>query len=342
MQPSTDPSSTRPAQVITNDSASSSRILAWGIAFSFGFTALIYVLGDFNLSGWPLAPDQPGMWYEWQLLNPTFWSRATAWGGYLLHQVAFWAVIYAAQKQKLGYTSNIKQLNVIALAVNAGFILLHLAQTHVFYDGTAQDVPEWTAQWSVIVLLIMILLMENPRRGLFFGHKVGGMSRATMLARKYHGYYFAWASIYTFWYHPMEFTSGHLLGFLYMFFLLLQGSLFFTRAHTNRYWTIVIELMVLFHGVMVAVMNASDNWQMFGFGLAGIFVVTQAHGLGLAKWLRWGITGIYVAMIVGYYSVAGWEGSPAVLRILVGEYVAVPILALLIVMVAWPFRRRIA
>ena len=42
------------------------------------------------------------------------------------------------------------------------------------------------------------------------------------VARKYHGYYFAWAIIYTFWYHPMEITGGHLLGFFYMFLLLLH------------------------------------------------------------------------------------------------------------------------
>jgi hypothetical protein len=322
--------------------ANATRALGWGIAFSAAFTALIWWLGDLNLGGWRLAPDRPGMWYEWQLLEPTFWSRATAWGGYVLHQVAFWAVIYYAQKQRYTYSASIRPINAIALGVNAAFILLHLAQTHLFYDGLAQDVPEWTAQWSVILLLILILIMENPRRGLFFGTKVGALAEPGRIARKYHGYYFAWASVYTFWYHPMEFTSGHLMGFLYMFFLLLQGSLFFTRAHTNRYWTIVIELMVLFHGVMVAVMNASDNWQMFGFGLAGIFVVTQAHGLGLRPWLRWAIAGIYIALIVGYYSTAGWDNFPVVLRILVGEYVAVPILALLILLLAWPFKRRIA
>lgn len=321
---------------------SATRALWWGIAFSAAFTALIAWLGDLNLRGWQLAPDRPGMWYEWQLLEPSFWSRFTAWGGYVLHQVAFWAVIAYAQKQRYTYSASIRPINAIALGVNAAFILLHLAQTHFFYDGLAQDVPEWTAQWSVILLLILILIMENPRRGLFFGAKVGALAEPARIARKYHGYYFAWASIYTFWYHPMEWTSGHLMGFLYMFFLLLQGSLFFTRAHTNRYWTIVIEVMVLIHGVMVAVMNASDNWQMFGFGLAGIFVVTQAHGLGLRPWLRWAIAGIYVALIVGYYSSAGWANFPVVLRILVGEYVAVPILAMLILLIAWPFRRRIA
>ncbi len=30
--------------------------------------------------------------------------------------------------------------------------------------------------------------------------------------RRNHGYIFAWATIYTFWYHPMENTNGHLIG----------------------------------------------------------------------------------------------------------------------------------
>ena len=75
--------------------------------------------------------------------------------------------------------------------------------------------------------------MENQRRGMFLGKKIGFVSNAAVSIRKYHGYYFAWATIYTFWYHPMVGTQGHLMGFLYMFLLLLQGSLFFTRMHLN-------------------------------------------------------------------------------------------------------------
>ena len=50
---------------------------------------------------------------------------------------------------------------------------LHLVQTWLFYDGLAQDVPEWTSQWSVIVLLAAVLMMENQRRGLVFGRPLG-------------------------------------------------------------------------------------------------------------------------------------------------------------------------
>jgi hypothetical protein len=192
-------------------------------------------------------------------------------------------------------------------------------------------VPEWTSQWSVILLLLAVLLIENRRRGIAFGQPWGGFVRASGdVVRRYHGYYFAWATIYTFWYHPMLATYGHLLGFLYMFLLFTQASLFFTRAHLERRWTIVLEIMVLVHGVAVAVMNRDGNWAMFLFGLAGVFVVTQAWGLGWKRSTNLLVVAGYVAAVIAFYSYQGWQEFPAVLRILGGYYVAVPLLALLV------------
>lgn len=49
------------------------------------------------------------------------------------------------------------------------------------------------------------------------------------IVRRYHGYLFSWALIYTFWYHPMKNTFGHLASFFYMFALLSQSVLLFWR-----------------------------------------------------------------------------------------------------------------
>jgi hypothetical protein len=62
-------------------------------------------------------------------------------------------------------------VNIVALLMNAFFIALHFLQTHIWYDGLAQDVSVWSSQVSVIIMLVWILLMENSRRGLFFGKK---------------------------------------------------------------------------------------------------------------------------------------------------------------------------
>lgn len=305
--------------------------LAAGVLFSFLFTALIWAAG-----GWladtraQLLPDTGASWYYWKLPEPTFWSRASAWGLYALHQVALWGLIYYAQTRPHRYTTGLHRVNVAALSVNALFIVLHFIQTHIWYDGLAQDVSIFSSQGSVILLLVAVLLMENQRRGLVWGKKAPISQEIGRFVRRYHGYLFAWAAVYTFWYHPMESTSGHLIGFVYMFFLLLQGSLFFTRVHINRWWTLTQEVMVLVHGTLVAVMQGNGIWPMFAFGFAGLFVITQMHGLGLALRTRLGLLALYVLLVVWVYSDRGVAQLNEIIRIPLIEYVVMFLMAGLI------------
>lgn len=315
--------------------------LIGGLVFSLAFTALIWWAGQ-RLAAVPHLPDQGVDWYYWRLITPTFWSRATVWGLYLAHQIVLWGLIYYAQTRKTKYTTGLHPVNIAALAINAGFILLHFVQTHLWYDGLAQDVSIFASQGSVIVLLVWVLLMENQRRGLFFGKKAPIGAEIVRAARKYHGYFFAWAVVFTFWYHPMENTGGHLIGFLYMFLLLLQGSLFFTRIHTNRWWTVAQEVTVLAHGTLVALAQAGPTgfWPMFFFGFGGIFIITQMHGLGLARWVRWVLAGIYVAGVALVYAGRGWGNLNEIIRIPVIDYPAVFVLAGIIWLGMFLFRRR--
>lgn len=257
-------------------------------------------------------------------------SHLTAWGFYALHQLTIWGLIWYAQTRVKKYTTGLHPINVLALGFNAFFILLHFVQTHIWYDGLAQDVSIFSSQGSVIVLLIWVMLMENNRRGLFFGKRLPISQRIIHFARKYHGYFFSWAAVYTFWYHPMENTPGHLIGFFYMFMILLQGSLFFTRIHLNKYWTFTLEILVLFHGTLVAIQNANNLWPMFFFGFGAVFVITQMYGLGLKAWLRWTILAAYIAGAVLVYSTRGPARLWEITAIPLIDYPSVLILALLI------------
>lgn len=173
------------------------RALWLGIGFSFVFTLIIALLG-WRFERIDFLPDSGASWYYWQLPVQTTWGRITAWSFYLAHQLTLWGLIFYAQRKKLRYVSGLHPVNYLALGANALFIVLHLLQTHIWYDGLAQDVSIWSSQWSVILLLVIILLMENPRRGLFLGKRAPLPQRAVSFARKYHGYYFAWAIVYTF------------------------------------------------------------------------------------------------------------------------------------------------
>ena len=305
-----------------------------GIIFSLLFTSLIWWFGS-SLDKIQLAPDQGASWYFWKLPNPTFWGRATAWGFYLLHQLSIWGLIYYAQTHINKYSTKLRAINYLALGLNAFFILLHMLQTHLWYDGLAQDVSIWSSQLSVIIMLVWVLLMENNRRGMFFGKPLPLSKKIVRVARKYHGYFFAWATIYTFWYHPTVSTSGHLTGFFYMFLLLLQGSLFFTRIHVNRWWTFTLEVGVLIHRTLVAIMQCNNLWPMFAFGFGGVLVITQMHGLKLSKWMRWILLGIYISAVLLIYSERGWSKINEIIRIPTIDYLAVLLLAGILWLGTW-------
>ena len=320
--------------MLTNDElerspAAAGRVFWAGILFSLAFTALIWWTGQ-RLSAIPHLPDTGADWYYWKLPEPTFWGRVTAWLLYAAHQITLWSLIYYAQTRVKRYAAGLHRVNLIALGANAFFIVLHLVQTLVWYDGLAQDVSIWSSQGSVILMLVMILIMENQRRGMFFEKRMPLPKLAMQFVRKYHGYVFAWATVYTFWYHPTEPTLAHVGGFLYMFLLLLQGSLFLTRMHVNRWWTVVQEAAVLVHGTLVAVMQGNGLWPMFAFGFGGMLVITQMHGLGLSVRARWGILGIYVLAVLVVYSQRGWGLLNEIIRIPVIEYLAAFLLAWLI------------
>ncbi|HEX4813672.1 MAG TPA: hypothetical protein VFV66_13065 [Nonomuraea sp.] len=309
------------------------RVFVLGVAACAAGTALIWLLGG-RLQGVALLPDQGASWYYWKLPDPTFWTRLSAWTGYTAHQIAFWWLIHRARTTVRRYTGGLHPVNVAALAVNAAFVGLHTLQTHLFYDGLAQDVSIYSSQGSVILLLVVVLLMENRRRGLFLG-RPAPIGRAVVdFARRYHGYLFAWAAVYTFWYHPVVATPGHLIGFFYMFLLLLQGSLLLTRAHTNRWWTFALEGTVAVHGTLVAVMTSGPGgiWPMFLFGFLGVFVITQMHGLGLPAAARWALAACYAGAAALVYGLRGDLGAAAgeAVRIPAIEYALVGVLAVLI------------
>jgi hypothetical protein len=310
----------------TTNTRNDVRALWLGIAFSLAITVAIWALNPL-LADIALLPDQGPAWYYWKLPEPTFWTRFTAWGFYFMHQIALWWIIWYSQKNKSKYTTGLHKFNYWALGLNGAFILLRVVQTHFWYDGLAQDVSIFSSQGSVIVLLVWVLLMENSRRGLIAGKKAPISQEINHFARKYHGYYFAWATVYTFWYHPTVSTPGHLWGFFYMFLLLLQGSLFFTRIHINKYWTFVQEFTVLVHGAIVAFVQGNDLWPMFAFGFGAIFILTQLYGLGLKAWQRWIFMGIYVLTALYVYNGRLLEGLLEIIRIPAIEYLAVFVLA---------------
>ncbi|MEI8093451.1 MAG: hypothetical protein WCG80_04510 [Spirochaetales bacterium] len=288
----------------------STRLLLWGVAASLGLTALIAalqpLLAPFQAL---LLPDQGPAWYYWKLPQPELWARVSAWSLYALHQVALWGVIGYALKHPQTFGENLSKPGWWALIVNIVFWLLHLAQTALFYDGTAQDVPVWSSQFSVILMLILILILLNDRRGLFFGKKVPMPAKPVAWLKKYHGFIISFGLVYTFWFHPMEGTWGHLAGFFYMALLFLQSVFIQNRNHVNPKWVFFLEASVLVHGTTIALQAGQTLWPMFAFGFGFMAIFTQMYGFKWPKWVNISLTVLYFAAVAAVYSGFLWSGG---------------------------------
>ena len=90
-----------------------------------------------------------------------------------------------------------------------------------------------------------------------------------------------------------------------------------------------------FHGTLVAIFQGQGLWPMFAFGFAGIFILTQMHGLGWSRLVRGLVAGLYVAAALFIYSSRGWVQLNEIIRIPLIEYLLVFILAGLIALGLW-------
>ena len=301
------------------------KALALGVAISFVLTLAMKLL-EFRLRDVPHEPDKGVLIYYWVLPNPTLVTRLSAWGLYACHQFAHWGVIYYAQTKVKDTTTTLHSVNYAALAINLFFCVLHLIQTQVFYDGLAQDTHELSPQIAVIIMLIWVLLMENYTRGMVVGYPLPLSKELVNFARKYHGYYFSWAIVYTFWYHPMETTPGHLAGFLYTFLLLVQGSLFFTKVHLNPWWNLCLEMIVAPHAVLVAINQSENVWPMFLFGFLGVFVITQVYANIFSQSVKIVSTVSFILCCVAWYGSEPLSRANEPIRIPIIDYLGVLIL----------------
>jgi hypothetical protein len=274
------------------------------IAASVVLTALIALIGP-RLAAVPHLADKGASWYFWKLPAPTFWSRFSSWGLYGLHQLAVWALVFLSMREGQ-HPKRLSRINVAFLAVNLVFILLHILQTHIWYDGLAQDVPIWSSQYSVIVMLVLMLVMLTPRRGLLLGLKVPVSERGLAFITRWHGLYVSWALVYTFWFHPTEGSIGLLWGFFYMFLLLTQLSFAGTKYHLAIAWVTLLEFTVGIHGPAIAIQNGYASWPMFAGGFFFMTAFTQQYSFRMPWWGRALVFAAYAAGVVALYSSRGF------------------------------------
>lgn len=308
------------------------------VLFAFGFSFLIWMLGSYLrrfTDTFVLRNDI--WWYYWKLPVRDSWGMLFVWAMYLGHQFLIWTVIYLAQTNRNGFRSasirGVPKYTLYTLLINTIFVSLHLIQTHLWFDGLAQDTPILSSQGSVIVMLAVVLILEHPRRGLFIGRKVGKLFTAQVVGffRRSHMYIFAWALVYTFWFHPMATDPQLISGFFYMFLLFAQITLAWTPMHLDKKWIIFLESYVAIHAVVVAIWNTeffggAVMWPMFFTGFAFMFVFTYMYALKVSRKFYYFVTTIYVAFLAWLYLPAPLGFGRNVTNLARVEFLWIPII----------------
>lgn len=173
------------------------------IATSFSFATLLLVLAVYPLPSWKQAMTTSRPWrgdmgfgrfvirgsrredggstitpfaYAWRRSDPTAWTHASAWGGYIVHQLGQWYIITRVFRQRaaetgatssssspLQYASTYRWWNWAMVYLNVSMAFYKLIQSHLFYDGLAIDVSEAITQGSVIMILVVALILAIPR-----------------------------------------------------------------------------------------------------------------------------------------------------------------------------------
>jgi hypothetical protein len=295
-----------------------------------GLLTLLIALIEPLLSGFSHLPDQGPAWYYWKLADPTALSRALAWLLYGLHQVCTWLLVFLAMKERQ-HLKKLSRINLAFLSVNLIFILSHITKTLITYDGLAQDVPVWSSQFSVIIMLVIMIFMLNPRRGFILGKKIPYSKGGLAFVDKWHGIYISWALVYTYWFHPADGVVGLLFGFFYMFLLLTQLSFANTKIHFLLPWVTLLEFIVGVHGPIIALQNAQSAWPMFVSGFFFMTAFTQQFSFKLPAWGRALVFLAYAAGVGVMYYFRGYEKLYEVLFIPAALYGG----ALLLAFVTW-------
>ncbi|KAI8334989.1 hypothetical protein BC941DRAFT_453983 [Chlamydoabsidia padenii] len=227
--------------------------------------------------------------YAWRRSDPSSLSRASAWLGYVIHQLGQWYIITRVLQQQpppLTYATTWRWWNWAMVYLNISMAFYKLIQAHLFYDGLAVDISEAITQGSVIMILVVALILAIPRRGIIFGYPqepIGSVAYNVVwnFIKKYHAYMISFGTVMNFHYHPCEGTLAHHHGFIYQCLLLWQSSNFLHTSHRNKYWVLFLELWVLVHGSFTAYFQPGPGWQIFLYGFLVVFVTNQIYDTGL-------------------------------------------------------------
>ena len=225
---------------------------------------------------------------------------------YACHQVFHWSMTCYA-RFFLKTSRKLQSFHYWMAGVNIFFVLLHLALSHwthgsIFsaahhYNNYGVYYPTYDTEVNLLILWGLsywILLAKSGQRGIFFGLSVPFTKPIVLVANELLDFVFSWAVLYTYWRHPLKEISTLIIELIFV----AHSCLIRTTFHKNKYWTMFVEMVLLFFFFHVLGPNRPKD-TFFGslnFCMV-VFVVTQIHGLNLRLLVKIDIISVCILCI---------------------------------------------
>ena len=220
---------------------------------------------------------------------------------YILHQMAHWAMVYYAHT-RLKCSHKLQPFHFWMAGMNLVFVLLYVAQSYLFPHKISYHLPG-ELPFFVVGLSYWFLIAKSSYRGFIFGYSDFHFRDIAEVARMSLPYYFSFAVLINFWYKPFIDRYGCFLVRLVFELILIYSCLIQKDIHWNKYWSILLELMVLLYMLVIFCFPVLPIRMpililMFSLVCAAVFVISQIHELLIdARLTRLGKLIITVSLI---------------------------------------------
>ena len=224
-----------------------------GIALSIILGLLVYglssLLDRFN------RIYSPNVDADCVIKHPNTLSHLFIWSLYISHQVFHWSMLYYAQNYLKQSSRKIHPFHYWMAGMNLVFVLLHLIQTHVTYDGLVCShlIHDHSLLWILwFILALSIHIVESDRRGFFLCYSFFHSPKLVKFAKKTLWLLFSAVILFNFWNYPLDVNhnSGLVVQVLELFFI-AYSCLARTSFHENKYWLLWLEISAMQFGYPV-------------------------------------------------------------------------------------------
>ena len=196
---------------------------------------------------------------------------------YILHQLAHWAMTYYAQIC-LKCSNSLQTFHYWMAEMNIFFVLLYFIWCRQIPNSIYNTDTVDLDSVGISSFSIWILTAMSNRRGFLFGYFIPFSQDIAEVAEMCLPYYFSFVVLLNFWFKPFN-DSIFFVKIVIELIFITHSCLVQTSVQKNKYWNLLLELMVLTYYFLENVTNSYKlDLSLLNLIIVAEFVFSLAYG----------------------------------------------------------------